>query len=350
MLEIEQFIALAKGRNQLIPTVISENRVYTPAEPPKSFLAMSLCSVFISGLEVIGTKYLEEAAGLVNGGKKLMIVSNHQSDADHTIRRYICEKLGFKELSDTFFFLGGLKMIERKSIERLMPAENTVFVLTPADVHNLVTALRWSKRQQLTPEQVRIVDEYKNNCQALSVASSAAIEKQIELGKTLVFYPEGTRTRDTQGRIMRASKEVTKLITHDEETYIFPIMVDGTAKIMTLDDKFNPDRTRLKMVVGEPYPSREIFEVDTRGIFLNGSPATPADVVMARLSILMPELVSSESAEFYENVRGTYNPRLSLNGRYYSTSVYDRFEHTFLKKLFQRLLAKGLQYAQLTSG
>lgn len=350
MIEVEQFVALAESRNQLIPQLISENRVYTPAEKSKSFIAMGLCRVFISGLDVLGTKHLEEVSSLVNKGKKLMVVSNHQSDADHTIRRYICEELGFKELSDNFFFLGGLKMLERKSIEHLMPAENTVFVLTPADAHNLVAALRWSKRQQLVPEQVRVVDEYKKNCQALSEASSAAIEEQIRLGKTLVFYPEGTRTRDVHGRIMRASKEVTKLFPQDEETYVLPIMVDGTAKIMTLDDEFNPDRTKLKMVVGEPYPAKEIFEIDTRGVFLNGSPVTPADVVMARLGVLMPELVPSESAEFYEKVRGTYNPRPESSGSYHSTSVYDRFEKTFLNPLFQRLFAKGLQYLQLTSG
>lgn len=350
MLEVEPFIALAKSRNELIPNLISESRVYTPADPDKSSLATRLCSVFISGLDVLGTGYLEEASRLVNTGKKITVVSNHQSDADHTIRRYICEKLGFKELSDTFFFLGGLKMIERKSIQRLMPAENTVFVLTPADARNLATAYRWFKKEQLDYEQAEIIETYIKNCKALSKASSAAIEEQINIGKTLFFYPEGTRTRDGQSRIQRAPKDITKLFPQDEDTYVLPIMVDGTAKIMTLEDKFNPDRTRLRMVVGKPYPAKEIFEVDIKGVRLNDSPATPADVVMARLGVLMPELIPEDSIGFYGRVRGTYNPIPEFYGHYYSSSFFDRFEDTLLHPLFQRLFAEILQHAKLASG
>lgn len=349
-IEFESFIELARSRNELIPSLINEKRVYTPADPDKASLATRLCNVFISGLEVLGTGYLEEASRLVDAGKKLAVVSNHQSDADHTIRRYICEKLGFKELSDTFFFLGGLKMIERKSIQRLMPAENTVFVLTPADARNLVTAYRWLKKGQLDPAQAGIVETYIKNCKALSEASSAAIGERIKVGETLFFYPEGTRTRDEQSRIQRAPKDVAKLLPQDEDTYVLPIMADGTAKIMTLEDKFNPDRTRLKMVIGRPYPAREIFEVDIKGVCLNGSPATPADVVMARLGILMPELIPADSAGFYERVRGGYNPIPEFYGRYYSSSFFDRFEETLLHPLFQRLFAEVLQRAKLTSG
>ncbi len=332
MIEIEKFVQLAEGRNTLIPELIRTGRVYMPAEPHLSFIATNLCRSYVSGIDVKGVNNLREASDLKKRGKKLRVPSNHHSDADHTAKRYILEELGFFDLANRLFFLGGFKMLERPETKRFMPAENTVFVITPGDAHDLRRALRWIYQGKLTEEQKGIVKTYQDNCRALTEASSEAIKTQMNLGNVLVFYPEGTRTRDKNGWLGKAPKEVDKLFPDDEETWILPMMTKGTANIMTLNDKFGSTRTRLEMVVGRPYPCKQIYEEDISKISLRGFPATRADVVMARLAMLMPDLVAPEDLEFYKKVCGNYNPRRD-DGVYHSESFLDRLQGSPLEDL-----------------
>lgn len=306
--EIDHFVGIAKRRVGLISEVFEKGQVYMRAELSKTALAMAVCEAAIAELHVEGREHLEAAWSQVLAGKRLGVTFNHQSDADHDVKRLILRKLNLEEFADRMFFVAGLKMLEREETRMFMPAENALLVATPTDLHNMEKADRWIDRGRLTEEEENIVINYIELMGALSTASSSEYERLVKLGMIPSFYPEATRTRDEQGRMMKAPSESASLIPKDPEAYILPWVTHGTTQIMTLDDRILLNNATISTVIGKRYQVKELDGIKLDGIFIDDSTATQIDIVMARLGALKPELVMPQHLESYQKLCGTYNP------------------------------------------
>jgi 1-acyl-sn-glycerol-3-phosphate acyltransferase len=77
--------------------------------------------------------------------------------------------------------------------------------------------------------------------------------KQIEKGKHIITFPEGTRTKSGE---LQLFKKGTFHLAKSGPVELVPIAVNGTAQVLPPDGKMN--RGKIHVLVGEPITIREI--------------------------------------------------------------------------------------------
>lgn len=320
---MEQLVGVAQRRNVTIPKLIAEERVYSGAEPIKTLAVQALCHTVTSGVWVKGLDNLSTAAELAQNGEDILGVGNHLSDADHPIRHHLIDCSGFGDFSRRLVFMAGLKMIERKPIEWLMPAENVIFIPTPFDFDNLKTGLKDLFRQKkeglIPPQRYKdshsLIEEYGRNLGKLNEEAKVVRARMPEEGKVIYVYPEATRS--TTGYMQRASAKVVDYFPSEKsERYVLPMMVWGTENFNPPNQNFRLTRTELYMVVGRPFRVAEIWERDIESQTFQGTAVSRADVLMARLGKLAPEKVHPSLREFFNTLAEDYDPDIEDKHRY----------------------------------
>lgn len=307
---IKEFLGVAEETSKIVPDLLRENKVYMPAEKTKTDNVRSIIKATVRSLSIAGAVNLKSAWDLVQAGELLKIISNHQSDTDHSVKREILERIGLKEFADRIFYLGGTKMIRRPKTMVHIPAENILIVCTPGEIQGMKTAMSWIREGLLSQEDETIAWDYIENMGALGRASSAMYKQLTASGMVPAFCPEATRTRDPERRMGRAPLEIGFLVTDCPDAYILPWVIDGTTEIMDLNDVIRLDGAHLRSVTDEAFPAREILESETADISFNGSKVTTSDILMARLAILMPDLVKPEELSTYQRLCFNHKPKI----------------------------------------
>lgn len=296
--ETKVLLSLAERRNILIPRMIENGQVYQPSHPGMVAFSRALSYCSFSEVQVQGEDHLAEAVRL---GEKhpLIVTSNHQTDVDAVVVRRALEKIGFGNFADKLVYLAGLKMIERWSTRYLMGTGSVVYVATPFDRQQLKQVLTSPEQMgRLSPEQVATLRECEDNYQRLNRIAKIDIHKLLGQGYILSLYPESTRSRT--GLMQRAPREVSVNFAF-KEAVILPMMVNGAQTVFLPDQKVRWwKRAKTWMRVGEPYPVEELWQI--RKLMAVQDSVTPADVAMAKLAQLAPELVDNKELARYQRI------------------------------------------------
>ena len=301
-MEVEKFVSLAEKRNKLIPSLIETGQVHLSPRPFKQAVMRGMMRLVVSSVEVEGISNLEEALRL-SVDHALIVTSNHQSDEDHALKRHILENIssqngGFKQLADRMVYPAGLKMHERRYIRMFMGAEHSVYVLTPFDIHNLRQMMR---NRDLTDSQKEIVKKYWNNCVNLNKVSKEIMDNLVSQGLIVSLYPESTRTRDPQGLLQRAPKEIGSYFQDCPDGYVLPMIVTGITRTFPIAKRPQLQRSAVKMIVGKPYPVEQLLSADLSHS-IDGERVTRADFVMVKIAALNPDLIDPKYGSLYDSL------------------------------------------------
>lgn len=298
--ETETLVSLAQRRNVLIPRLIKNGEVYKPSHPKMVAFSRVLSYYSFSRVQVQGADHLAEAVRL-REKHPLIVTSNHQTDVDAMVVRRGLEKIGFGSFADRLFYLAGLKMIERWSTRYLMGTGSVVYVATPFDRQRLKQVL--SSPEQiggLSLQQVDTLRACENNYEHLNNIAKGKIHELLGQGYILSLYPETTRSRT--GLMQRAPREVSVNF-RLKDAVVLPMVIAGAQAV------FPPEkhvrwwkRAQCWVRLGEPYPVSELWQ-RRRGLeWVPGGDVTPADVAMAKLARLAPELVGQEDLVRYHRI------------------------------------------------
>lgn len=301
-MEVDNFLSLAESRNKLIPHLIATDQVHLSPGPFKQALMRGMMRLAVFHTEVEGAANLEEAIKL-SANYPLIVVSNHQADVDHALKRHILENIsgdeGFQQLADRLVYPAGLKMHERPYVRFFMGAEHSVYVLTPFDIRVL---LEMKRNQSLTPGQKEVVQKYWQNCKLLSAQSKSIMDQLVSEGKIVSLYPESTRSRHPQGLLQRAPQEIGVHFQNHPDGFILPMVVTGITGTFPVGERPRLQRSSVKMVVGKPYPVEKILSADLSQP-TGGERVTRADLVMAKIATLNPDLVDPKHRVLYDPLK-----------------------------------------------
>lgn len=274
--------------------------MYQPSYRQMVAFSRALSYYFFSEVRVHGEEHLTEAVRLKES-HPLIVTSNHQTDVDAVVVRRGLEKIGFGSFADRFVYLAGLKMIERWSTKHLMGTGSVVYVATPFDSQRLKQVLSSPEQiSRLSPEQVDTLRVCENNYEYLNSIAKGKIHELLGQGYILSLYPESTRSRT--GLMQRAPREVSVNF-RLKDAVVLPMVIAGAQAV------FPPEkhvrwwkRAQCWMRLGEPYPVSELWQ-RRRGLeWVPGEDVTPADVAMAKLARLAPELVGKEDLDRYQRI------------------------------------------------
>jgi hypothetical protein len=294
----EKLVLYLKPRSELIDHLIASDEVYTPRTRVGAFLVGFLARSCISpGSEFIGRQNLELAIRAFEGGQSVSTASNHESDSDHTIRRFVFEQGGYGDFVNRTVYAAGLKMRERGEINRLSGSENQLYIPTPFDMADLKEARR--NRDLYTAEEFEAMKKLSLNYHDLIDVSKAKLKNLVAPGPermSLGVYPEGTRSRD--GYLGPARRETANWYTQQPDGFILPIAVGGgylllpPEKPQLLSKRFIRDKAVTSVAVGPMIETAKIIAF-TQGF---GQPAQMfVDCVMAHVAVLMgPKRVSAQ--------------------------------------------------------
>jgi 1-acyl-sn-glycerol-3-phosphate acyltransferase len=208
----------------------------TLADPRKRHLIDALLSVH-SSLDLEGEENLEAIRSLKLAGDKMIFVGNHRSMIDGPVFTRACETNGYKDIADQFVFLLGQKV-------KKMPVSN---FFSDAFTHIDV----WPK--VLVPED----EEEKRLATAMTRNSLHAVHDQLDKGKIIVVFGEGTRSRDGSlhpfvPEIGHFAKDRDK---GNPDTFIVPFALLGTQDILPVEKQI-PTSLKKKhahVVIGRPF-------------------------------------------------------------------------------------------------
>ena len=209
-----------------------------------------------NGSVLIGQDNIEKAMKLAQSGTPEVAVSDHQSDSDHAIKRFMFESNGFHTFANSMLYLGGLKMIERWDVRQFSSSENMLLIPTPYDIENVDTALN---SNGLTEDQKRILTRLRRNYANLSTKAIRSVNAYLSQNNEAIIglYPESTRSRT--GFIGEAKTLANIWYRLRPGTYIVPIAVEG-GDYMHPPGTFPIRRINARVVVGEPQPVEKLVK------------------------------------------------------------------------------------------
>ncbi len=325
---VEQLISLAERRNITIPGLIRDEKVYWEAEPFKTLTVQGLCHAVVPGIWAKGLDNLATAAGLVKNGEDVTEIGNHLCDGDHSARRHAFNRFGFQDFGRKLVFMAGLKMIERWPIKWFMPAESVIFIPTPFDFNNIKIGLkdliRQSREGLISPTEYdnrhELIEIYAKNLGTLNEEAKKLRARIPQEGKVICVYPEATRS--LTGFTERAAAKVIDYAPESKsEAYIFPVMLWGMEKFNPPNKNFRLTQTALHVVAGKPFKVGQIWEQAIDGQTFQGKAINRADVMMAYLGKLAPEMVNPYLREFYSRLAEGYDPEVEKDFQYFPGAI-----------------------------
>lgn len=260
--------------------------------------------------------------------KRLIFTPAHLADADHPAAVYLMEQKGRgMGIENELGWVAGVNMLRRPAIEKYMRAENLFYNVTPRDVNHAQEL--WEDTEQkynLTDAQRKDLAEIR---EIFSEMREEAKKKMMEVtaqGKRhLVVYVEGGRTYDPDGFLSDPKEEFSWFFSRKGNDIVVPYRVYGSRE-------FNPPgqdppflrkelipgfRHTVSMVVGEGYPSSEIWNIwkirteEAQKVAGRKIKINPMDWVMANIANIDPSYVRPQEQRYYEDLINRFAPQRS---------------------------------------
>ncbi len=206
------------------------------------------------------------------GNKRLKFTPAHLADADHPGAVYLLQQDGRGlGIEDELVWVAGVNMLRRPPIERYMRAEDLLYNVTPRDMNHLEELLEdKDHKYNLDEEKKETLEHIKKVFNEMREESKRKVLEITSEGRRhLVVYVEGGRTYDSDGFLSEPKKEFSWFFSRNGDDIVVPYRMYGTKE-------FNPPgqdppllrkelipgfRHLVSMVVGECYPSSEVWEV-----------------------------------------------------------------------------------------
>ncbi|MBI2196921.1 hypothetical protein HYU45_04925 [Candidatus Daviesbacteria bacterium] len=254
--------------------------------------------------------------------KRLVFTPSHLADADHPIATYLMEYEGRGlGVQDELVWMAGVNMLRRPKIERYMRAENLLYNVTPRDTDHLQELK--DHKYNLDESQIDTLEEIKKIFNRMNFAAMRRLVETCIKGKNpLVVYIEGGRSYDPDGFLYPPLLHFSGFFPKDDSVIVVPYRVYGSRELNPpgkeppfLRKELIPGfRQRVSMIVGESYPSSEIWEVqkqrEAEATVVDGKKVeiNPMDWVMANIANLDPSYVRPEEQRYYGDLMKRFAP------------------------------------------
>lgn len=217
--------------------------------------------VFISSVNLEGTKNLDTVRELLFEGKHIVIVANHQSHADGPAIHVGLSRNGFADLAKKCVYVSGIKMDQMPATKILGRRVPTISVWPPT----------------IEPKNE---DEERTKNKML-MQSMRALRECFQNGKIVVLFPEGGRSRNKGMR-----QAFSQVAAYMRGAYVVPFGIVGTDKILGVG-KLLPRRGDVSEIVGEPIDT-DSYE-KTLSLSADRQRQQVVDHVMEAVAALLPE-------------------------------------------------------------
>lgn len=307
---VSELLATAVKRNGYLPDMVADSRAFVPAHPLKQASADFLARLLVlPGGTLEGQENIDKALQMQKQGHNLLIVGNHQSNGDTPARRRKLIRHGFSELVDRMVFVAGLNV---KDTNILFPTEDAIYVFPPRDLADLKKINRDPEFYGVQEDGVETVAMVLRLGAQLNNGVTPKSAQIFEMGRSIFLYLEATRTRDPEGKMMRANPFVSGYL-RDEETVVLPIYQDGVHRISPVGRGYfrvggrevfpgfiRPIPRRVEMIAGEPVTVGQLKR--QARVFESIREGTVADAAMFQVWRLAPHRVSSEYRALYDKL------------------------------------------------
>lgn len=293
----------ARSRNAFLePLLQTPNGIYFPRIDPRLVLFKKIAAVSFPKIKIHGRQNAEKAVDMIHSGEKLKVVSHHSSHADGAAIRRAAEQIGCGLLYDEGIFAAGIKMFEGGFTRYLVRAENLAVVVPPQQL-----AQTKEKRARLLTtsglvfeEDVEEIDKYIKYANETNKRSGMFLEDQAAKGHPALVYPEATRSR--HGYIDSVPREVSVFF---RDGYILPVSLLGVSKKYPPNSFINLwqilNQSEIEIFFGAPFEAQEAWDI-ARRFFGRGKNSNPAEVVMAKVAQLTPQLVLPHKVDYYKDI------------------------------------------------
>ncbi len=295
----EHLIA-ARRRVNSIPGL--KDHIYTPADPFKARAVRQLCKAFVSEIRVEGEENLAKAAELPQT-ETVSVISNHRSNADTGILKHIAEVTGYWSFADRWVFMMGIKMREDPFTSQVFTFTKTLLTIPPADLELTRDMIRDPGKYGLRPEDLTILEKYKNLCNEVVMLSTRKNKFLQSQGMVTVVYPEATRSRD--GFLGPAPRTLSLYFL--DPAWVLPVSLEGSDYIYPVKSPIPHRRGPVTLRVGELFRTEEIKNRWTESK-RNNNPYTLADFALARIARLNLNLVRPDERDWYAAIEIQTDP------------------------------------------
>ncbi len=257
--------------------------------------------------------------------KRLLLTPAHLSDGDHIAAINLLAKnrrgLG---IENDLVWMAGFNMLRRPSIRRFMRSEHVIYNATPRDAGHLQTLLDPSKDFGFSDKELEALETTRQVFIKIGEESKRRVNQTCIQGRRpLVVYVEGGRSYD--GMLKKPSPNFSRFFPRDGSAIVAPYRVYGARELNPPGE--NPKvlrkelvmpwlRQPLSMVIGEYYPSSEIWDVwkKRREEAKEGMEINPMDWVMANIANLDSRSVRAEDLSFYAGLMQRFAPERNRLG------------------------------------
>lgn len=279
----------------------------------------------IEGLEYLQSAVASSRGQGEEGGKEktLRFTLAHLSDHDHPIALYLMEKDGRGQgLGDELVWMAGVNMQRRWYIRRFMRGGHLIYGATPRDTELLNQLVGQGQELGFGDEESKKLEWVNEVFNVMNRGTRHKVTETCVTGKKpLAFYPEGGRAYD--GFLQQAPHQFSFLLPR-KDGIVVPARVYGGVelnppgtKVKVLRKELLPysKKTAVKMIVGEHYPSSEVWEIvserqkeanrkfGTKAVKIN-----PMDWVMANIANLDPQFVRPDDLYYYATLLHRFAP------------------------------------------
>lgn len=278
-----------------------------------------ISNVFSDG-GIEGLSNLQDAIVAARKGKKrLKLTPAHLADADHPGAVYLLQQDGRGlGIEDELVWVAGVNML-RRDLKKYMRAEDLLYNVTPRDMKHMQEL--WEDKEgkyNLDDKQKEELQEIREIFNKMREESKRkALEITAEGKRHLVVYVEGGRSYDPDGFLGKPKEEFSWFFSRKGEDIIVPYRVYGTREFnppgkdpRTIRKELIPGfRQIVSMVVGEWYPSSEIWDIwkvrtEEAQEAAGGKKVriNPMDWVMANIANIDPSYVRPQEQRYYEDL------------------------------------------------
>ncbi len=286
-------------RTKYLPSFL-DNGVYRPKSELLYPIRKGIFSLVFDSLAIRGEQNWKEVLDGVEVGKRYIITSNHITDADTVA---LLEGVGIASESERtkphITIVAGLKMAERLGTRYFTLSADTIYTPTPGD---FLKAKAISEQLKEVGLDLPFFDEYTKLLTVFSRRFLESAQKRLAAGDTLVFFPEGTRSRfgsidfNIDDRAKRMLTTVwNRLSFGEDDLNIVPVYLGGLYEHFPAEHNgriisslilggLNLRKIKPQVSFGKPY---SFAKLSNEG----GVRASRTwDKVMARVSSLNPEI------------------------------------------------------------
>lgn len=174
-------------------------------------ISIILARIFMPGMNVKGQDNIKEAQRLIREeGKNLFLMANHLSYVDATAIAEGLRREGFEDLEKKNVIVVGIKLRRYLITNFFASAQNAI----------------WIPPKALQPINEKEVELRRTK---MTREAHSAILATRDQGYNIVVFPEGTRSKN--GELQEGKPTISRYL--DENTFVLPISIIGTEKVLT---------------------------------------------------------------------------------------------------------------------